>query len=46
MDTADLLLAPTLFQRAVPVTIQKGPITLDLLRERYLKNGVSGNLFK
>jgi hypothetical protein len=44
-DTVFITSKPTGGQ-PVALAIQKGQMTLDLLRERYLKNGVSPNLTK
>jgi hypothetical protein len=53
MRLADLRAADTVFIMSKPiggqpvaVTIHKGPMTLDVLRERYLKSGASANLIK
>lgn len=53
MRLADLRAGDTVFimskstgGQPVAVTIHKGPMTLTVLRERYLKSGVSANLIK
>ena len=53
MRLADLRAGDTVFimskstgGKPVAVTIHKGPMTLTVLRERYLKSGVSANLIE